>query len=127
MFQKFEIHGIHAKVDKQLHDYVTKKIGGLDRYISRHSRQSAHADVHLKETKAKDKNRFSCEVTIHLPHQSIVIKEKALNMFAAVDIAEAKLKQQLQKYKDKHASGKLHRHLMARFRRSQDSLPASDT
>ena len=127
MLQKFEIHGIHAKVDKQLHAYVTKKIGGLDRYISRHSRQSAHADVHLKETKAKDKNRFSCEVTIHLPHQSIVIKEKALNMFAAVDIAEAKLKQQLQKYKDKHASGKLHRHLMGRFRRKQDILPASDT
>lgn len=123
MLKKFEIHGVHAKVDDQLKAYVTKKIGGLDRYISRHSRESAHADVHLKEAKAKQKNnRFTCEVTLHLPHQVIVIKESALNMYAAVDIVEAKLKQQLQKYKDLHGSGKLHRHLMARFRRHQPEL-----
>ena len=117
MFQKFEIHAVHSTVDDQIKDYVTKKIGGLDRYVSRHSRASAHADVHLKEGKTKNHNRFICEVTLHLPHQTIVIKENALNMFAAVDIAEAKLKQQLQKYKDTHGSGKLHRHLFARFKR----------
>jgi ribosomal subunit interface protein len=117
MLKKFEIHAIHTKVDDKLKDYVTKKIGGLDRYISRHSRASAHAEVHLKEGKAKDRNSFICEVTMRLPHQTIVIKESALNMFAAVDIVEAKLKQQLNKYKDMHASGKLHRHLFGRFKR----------
>ena len=40
-----------------------------------------------------------------------------MNMFAAVDIVEAKLKQQIKKYKDKHESGKLRRHVFARFRR----------
>jgi ribosome-associated translation inhibitor RaiA len=40
-------------------------------------------------------------------------------MYAAVDIVEAKLKQQLKKYKDLHMSGKLHRRLMARFTRKQ--------
>lgn len=117
MLQKFEIRGVHAIVNDRVKAYATKKIGGLDRYVSRHSRQSAHADVHLKELKTKDKNRFSCEVTLHLPHQTIVIKEKAINMFAAVDIAEAKLKQQVARYKDTHESGKLHRHLFGRFRR----------
>jgi putative sigma-54 modulation protein len=117
MLQKFEVNGVHATVDARLRNYVNRKIGGLDRYISRHSRNSAHAEVHLKEAKSKDKNRFVCEVTMHLPHQTIVIKEKALNMYAAVDIVEAKLKQQLQKYKDLHGSGKFHRHLTARFRR----------
>ncbi|HXR49522.1 MAG TPA: ribosome-associated translation inhibitor RaiA [Verrucomicrobiae bacterium] len=119
MFQKFEIRGVHTTVNDSLHKYVTKKIGNLDRYISRHARSSAHAEVHLKEMKSKDNNRHACEVTIHLPHQTIVIKEKALNMFAAVDIVEAKLKQQLQKYKDLHGSGKAHRQLFARFRRSE--------
>jgi ribosome-associated translation inhibitor RaiA len=56
-------------------------------------------------------------VTLHLPHQNIVIKESALNMYAAVDIVEAKLKQQLQKYKDTHYNGKGRRHLFARFMR----------
>jgi putative sigma-54 modulation protein len=116
MLQKFEIHGVHTKVDDQLKAYVNKKIGGLDKYISRHNRESAHFEVHLKESKAKDKNRFTCEVTIHLPKETIVLKEKSLNMFAAIDIAEAKLKQQLKKYKDRHGNGKLHRHLFGRIK-----------
>lgn len=120
MFQKFEINGVHANVDNKLRAYVTKKIGGLDRYVSRHARRSAHADVHLKEQpKAKDNNHSICEVTVRLPQDTIVIKEKGINMYAAVDIAEAKLKQRLQKYKDLHANGKLHRHLFARFRRRE--------
>lgn len=117
MLKKFEISGMHTTVDNLLKKYVIKKIGGLDRYISRHARDSAHAEVHLKEHKVKNNNRFTCEVTMHLPHQTIVIKENALNMYAAVDIVEAKLKQQLQKYKDLHSNGKMHRRLFARFQR----------
>lgn len=117
MFQKFEINGVHATIDDKLKAYVTKKIGGLDKYISKHSRQSAHAEVHLKEGKSKNNNRFSCEVTLFLPHQTIIVKESAVNMYAAVDISEAKLKQQIQKYKDKHHGGKMHRHLFGRLRR----------
>ena len=119
MFQKFEVYGIHTDLDKKLKSYVTKKIGRLDRYISRHARDSAHAEVHLKEaTKVRDPNHSRCEVTVHLPKETIVIKESGLNMYAAIDIAEVKLKQQLQKYKELHGSGKLRRHLFARSRRS---------
>ncbi|HSX45605.1 MAG TPA: ribosome-associated translation inhibitor RaiA [Candidatus Saccharimonadia bacterium] len=118
MFQKFEVNGAHANVDKKLRAYVTKKIGGLDRYVSRHARKSAHAEVHLKEQKkVKDNNHCRCEVTVYLPHDTLVVKENGLNMYAAVDIAEAKLKTRLQKYKDLHGSGKLQRHLFGRFRR----------
>jgi ribosomal subunit interface protein len=120
MLQKLEIRGVHTVVNDSLKKYVTKKIGGLDKYLSKHARQSAHAEVHLKEMpKHKDNNHCICEVTLHLPQQTIVIKEKALNMYAAVDIVEAKLKQQMQKYKDMHQSGKMHRRLFARLRRSE--------
>lgn len=119
MIQRFEIYGVHTEVDDKLRAYINKKIGGLDRYISRHNRPSAHAEVHLKETKrAKTKDHCRCEVTLHLPHQNIIIKEDALNMYAAIDIVEAKLKQQLQKYKQLHGEGKTRRHLFARFRRN---------
>ncbi|HEX7633004.1 MAG TPA: ribosome-associated translation inhibitor RaiA [Candidatus Saccharimonadales bacterium] len=117
MLQKFEIRGVHATVNDSLRKYVTKKIGGLDKYLSKHSKQSAHAEVHLKEGKTKNNNHCTCEVTLHLPHQNIVIKESALNMYAAVDIVETKLKQQLQKYKDLHHGGKMQRHLFGRLRR----------
>lgn len=117
MIQRFEIHGVHLQVDTRLQSYVGKKIGGLDKYISRRARPSAHGEVHLKELNGKDHNNSLCEVTLRLPHQTIIIKEHALNMYAAVDIAEVKLKQQLQKYKDLH--GKAYRHRLARFRRQQ--------
>ena len=117
MLQKFEIQGVHITVDDSLHKYVTKKIGGLDRYLSKHNRLSVHAEVLLKEGKAKNNTHCTCEVTMYLPHETINIKESAFNMFAAVDIVETKLKQQLQKYKDLHENGKTHRHLMARFLR----------
>lgn len=121
MLQKFEINGVHTSIDPALRKYVTRKIGGLDRYVSRHSRASAHCEVHLKEDKKKSSNRFRCEVTLFLPHQTIIVKESALNMYAAVDIAEARLKVQLKKYKDLHSNGKFYRHLAGRFRRKSST------
>jgi ribosomal subunit interface protein len=117
MLKKFEIQGIHMTIDDSLRQQVTKKIGGLDRYMSRHSRESAHAEVYLKENKAKNNDHCTCEVTFFLPHQTIVVKESAVNMYTAVDMVEVKLKQQLHHYKDTHASSRFHRHVIARFRR----------
>ncbi len=119
MLQKFEIQGVHTTVDDKLRRYVNRKIGGLDRYLSKHDRQSAHGEVILRESKSKKTDHCSCEAILHLPHQTLVAKERAMNMFAAVDIVEAKLKQQIKKYKDKHESGKQRRHVFARWRNRQ--------
>jgi ribosomal subunit interface protein len=81
-----------------------KKIGKLDKYIPRNSRGSAHAEVFLKELKIKNKKECVCEVVMHLPHEEFVTKESTMNIFAAVDIVEAKLKNQLRKYKDTTSS-----------------------
>lgn len=117
MLKRFEVQGVHVEVDERLRAHVNKKIGGLDRYIARQNRDSAHLEVHLKETKKKGNDHCRCEVTLHLPHQTIIVKESAVNMYAAVDIVEAKLKQQLKKYKDRHDSGRIQRRLFARLRR----------
>ena len=117
MLQKFEVQGVHTTVDDALRKYVNRKIGGLDRYLSKHDRQSAHGEVILRESKSKKTDHCSCEAILYLPHQTLVAKERAMNMYAAVDIVEAKLKLQIKKYKDKHENGKMHRHLIARFRR----------
>lgn len=117
MLQKFEVSGVHMELDEAIQKYVTRKIGHLDKYLSRKSRDSAHAEVQLKESKASNKNHCTCEVTLHLPHETINIKESTLNMYAAIDIVEAKLKQQLRKYKDLHQGGKMHRRLFARVSR----------
>jgi ribosomal subunit interface protein len=116
MVQKFEIVGEHYTVDENLKKYITRKIGRLDKYLSKHSRESAHVEVRLKEQKTAGKKQCIANVTIHLPQETINIKEGTLNMYAAIDIVQAKLKQQIQRYKDLHHNGKMRRHIFGRKR-----------
>lgn len=118
MIHKLEIDGVHYQLDKKLTEYVTKKIGHLDRYLSRHSRESAHAQVKLKSSKIKTKEEFTCEVIMKLPQETITIKETTINIYAAVDIVETKLKNLLKKYKETHESNhKIRRRILERVRR----------
>ena len=117
MIRTIDISGVHTKVGPELNKYILKKIGKLDRYMPRHARQSVHAEVFIKETKSKDRAQHTCEVVFKLPKGTITSKETTLNPFAAVDIVEAKLKNQLKKYKDTHSSLRLHRRVLARLKR----------
>ncbi len=117
MIKKLEIDGVHTVLTPDLKKYVNKKIGKLDNYMSRHTRESAHAEVKLKEGKAKDKKQCTCEVILFLPHEVLTVKESTLNMYAAVDIVEAKLKNQLKKYKETHGNLRIHRRVLARLKR----------
>lgn len=118
MIQKLEINGVHTVLTDDLKKYITKKIGKLDRYMPRHARESAHAEVFVKERMIKAKKECLCEVVLHLPSSTITTKEATINMFAAVDIVEAKLKNQLKKYKDTHNSKRIHRRVLLKLRRS---------
>lgn len=101
MINKLEITGIHTDTSNDIKKYVTKKIAKLDSYLPRHARKSAHADVKLKESKPKDKNQATCEVILYVPGEIITAKETTLNMYAAIDIVEQKLRVQIKRYKDK--------------------------
>ncbi len=116
MIQKLEITAVHMDLSKKLGDYATKKIGKLDHYMSRHVRESAHAEIFLKESKIKQRKECTCEVVLHLPKETITLSETTINIFAAVDIVEAKLKNQLKKYKDMHSPAGLHRRMILRLR-----------
>ncbi|MDB5169788.1 MAG: hypothetical protein JWN82_184 [Candidatus Saccharibacteria bacterium] len=126
MIARMELKGVHLTIDDKLRKYVERKLGSLDRFLSRHSRESAHLEIALKESKAKGGKQCHCDVTLHLPHENIIIKESTVNMYAAVDIAEAKLKMQLKKYKDKHDRRKLQHRLFSRRRTRVENLPAPE-
>lgn len=117
MIKKLQIQGVHMHVDPKLFAYTTRKIGKLDRFISRHARESVHAEIILKEEKVKNKKNNTCEVILYLPGETITTKESTINMFAAVDIVEAKLKNLLKKYKESHGSLRIHKRVVARMKR----------
>lgn len=117
MIKKLEINGVHMTVGDDLRKYVNKKIGGLEKYVPRHARKSVHVEVKLKEGKVKTREERTCEVVMHLPNDAFTVSETTINMFAAVDIVEEKLKKLLHKYKETHANPKLRQRLMARLKR----------
>lgn len=127
MIKQIEINGVHTVVTDDLKKYITKKISKLSRYLPRHARDSVRAEVFVKELAQKSGNRCICEVVLHLPQDNITVNEATVNMFAAVDIVEAKLKNQIKKYKETHGDVRLRRRLFARFKRSKQAEALTDT
>jgi ribosomal subunit interface protein len=118
MIARIDTAGINVELGDDIKKYITKKIGRLDKYISKHARQSTRAEVKLRETNNRLGNKYECEVILHLPESQIQAKESTLNMFAAVDIVEAKLRNQLIKYKEAHIAHLREKHpgLLGRLR-----------
>ncbi len=117
MFKNVEITGVHADTDEKLKKYITKTIGKLERYLPRHARKSVQVEVKLKENKKQKNNQYTAEVIMRLPQETLTAKESTINMYAAVDIVEAKMHNQLKKYKEKHSDPKFYRRLTNKFRR----------
>lgn len=116
MIQKLDITGVHLEVNDELKKYVQKKLGRLDRFIPKESRESVHLEVKLKEGKAKNKDERTCEAIMHLPGENITLKESTINIYAAVDIVETKLRHALKKYKDLHTSPRLRQRLLTKLK-----------
>jgi putative sigma-54 modulation protein len=105
------------KIDPDLAKYISKKIGKLDRHIKRDHRAEARADVKLKESSGKDGKKCTAEVILHIPGIKLTASESTMNMYAAVDIVENKLQNQLKREKDKKDPAK-DKHLNSRARRA---------
>lgn len=117
MITHIDITGVRYSPDELTRRYVVKKIGRLDKYLSRHARKSVTIDVKLKEVNRAHGNKYECDVIIHLPEATITAKDSTLNMLAAVDIVEAKLRNQLKKYKEEHTDHHSRHNIIGRIKR----------
>ena len=58
---------------------------------------------------------------MYLPEQQLIVEEATINMFAAVDIVESRLKNQISKYHSKHSQHRTERRkVYDRFRKLAD-------
>jgi putative sigma-54 modulation protein len=99
MIERLTITGVKLELDNVTKRYVAKKIARLDRYLPKHARKSASADVKLKQVNRDHGNKYEAEVILHVPDKQLTAKDSTLNILAAIDIVEAKLVSQLRKYK----------------------------
>lgn len=85
-------------------EYVHTKIGGLEKYLPKAKRDGVKGHVILSlDQSGREDNQCVCEVQIPVKGAVLEAKEATINMFAAVDIVEAKLKAQIFRYKAKHS------------------------
>lgn len=125
MIQHIDISGVNYELEDNIKRYVRRKIGRLDRFLPRHARKSLHAEVRLRQPNEKHGNTYECEVIFHVPEEQLMVKDTTMNMFAAVDIAEEKMKNVLRKYKEKHnlkARAAKGGGLLGRFKRRGDNV-----
>lgn len=95
--------GRHYDLDPKILKYVDDKLGKLDRYLPRRVRDGLAGRVvlELDESLTQDQ-RCICEVHFEVKGEQLQAREATLNMYAAIDICEQKLKSQVLTYKSKH-------------------------
>lgn len=119
MIESIEITGVKYEVDEITRKYVMKKIGRLDRYLPRHARKTARAEVKLRQINEAHGNKYEAEVILRVPDKKLTATDSTMNVLAAIDIVEAKLVSQLHKYKETSIAHIGRRGVLGRFKRRQ--------
>lgn len=118
MIELTEIIGDKYEVDEVTRKYITKKISRLDRYLPGHAKKSASAVVRLKQVNRDNGNKYEAEILLVVPDKQLTAKDSTGNMLAAIDIVEAKMMNQLRRYKQESIPHIGNRRLLTRFKRS---------
>jgi putative sigma-54 modulation protein len=100
MIEKIEISGSDYKVEDGLRKYVEKRIGKLDRYLPKGSKKDVVAKVVVAEIGKSTVNKYEISVAMEIPGGKVIAaKDECSNVFAGVDLVEAKLTGQIRRYK----------------------------
>ena len=100
MIEKIEIIGNGHKIEDSFRKYVEKRIGKLDRYLPRGSKKGVIAKVIVTEVGKNKGEKYEISAAMDIPGGKVVAaKDECSNIFAGVDLVEAKLTGQIRRYK----------------------------
>ena len=100
MIDKIELSGSNYKVSESFHKYVTKRIVKLDRFLPRGNKKDVIAKVVVTEIDRAHGNKYEISASMEIPGGKVIsAKDECSNVFAGIDILEAKLKGQIRRYK----------------------------
>ncbi|MBQ8156946.1 ribosome-associated translation inhibitor RaiA [Candidatus Saccharibacteria bacterium] len=105
MIEKIDISGSNFKVEESFKKYVEKRIGKLDRYLPRQHRKDVVAKVVVTQVDRDHGNKYELSVSLNIPGGKVLAaKDEASNIFAGIDIIEAKLTGQIRRYKTENTN-----------------------
>ena len=100
MIEKIELNGNDYKVEEPLRKYVEKRIGKLDRYLPKGSKKDVVCKVVVSEIGKGKGDKYEISVAMELTGGKVIAaKDECSNVFAGVDLIEAKLMGQIRRYK----------------------------
>lgn len=100
MIDKIDIRGDDYKVEEPLKKYVGKRIGKLDKYLPRGSKKDVVAKVVVSEIGKSKGEKYNISVAMELVGGKVIAAhDECSNVFAGVDLVEAKLLGQIRRYK----------------------------
>lgn len=100
MIEKIEINGNDYKVEEPLKKYVEKRIGKLDRYLPKGSKKEVVCNVVVAEIGKGKGDKYEISVAMELIGGKVIsARDECSNVFAGVDLVEAKLMGQIRRYK----------------------------
>ncbi len=100
MIEKIDLSGNNYTISDSFRKYTIKRIGKLDRYLPRGSKKDVVAKIVITEVDQAHGNKYSVSVAMEIPGGKVITaKDECSNVFAGIDILEAKLKGQIRRYK----------------------------
>lgn len=100
MIDKIEITGNKYKIEESFRKYATKRIGKLDRYLPRGSKKDVIAKIVITEVDRSHGTKYEISAAMEIPGGKVIAaKDESSNVYAGVDIIEAKLMSQIRRYK----------------------------
>lgn len=101
---KVEIFGRDFEINDRLQDYVEKKAGKLDRYLS--SAESVRVDLTHAKNARDPQHRFAAQITLEGRGVVLRAEERTDDIRTAFDSSINKIQRQIARYKGKHYRGK---------------------
>jgi ribosomal subunit interface protein len=100
MIDKIDITGNGYKVEDSFRKYVEKRLGKLDRYLPRGSKKDVVCKVVVRETGKNKREQDAISAAMEIPGGKVIAaKDECSNLFAGVDLVEAKIMGQIRRYK----------------------------
>ncbi|MBR0488185.1 ribosome-associated translation inhibitor RaiA [Candidatus Saccharibacteria bacterium] len=100
MIEKIEVTGNDYKVEESLKKYVEKRLGKLDRYLPKEAKKDVVAKVVVSEIGKSKGDKYEISVAMELTGGKVIAaRDECSNVFAGVDLVEAKLTGQIRRYK----------------------------
>ncbi|MBQ6313729.1 ribosome-associated translation inhibitor RaiA [Candidatus Saccharibacteria bacterium] len=100
MIEKIEVSGSDYKVEEPLRKYVEKRIGKLDRYLPRGSKKDVVLKVIVSSIGKSKGEKYEISAAMDIPGGKVIAaKDECSNVFAGIDLVEAKLTGQIRRYK----------------------------